>query len=72
MLGDGVGGMRPTDTITRQEAIVMIARALGLANLSYSSTVPFSDGSSISSWALADITIMYENCLLYTSQSPLG
>lgn len=60
MLGDGVGGMRPTDTITRQEAIVMIARALGLANLSYSSTVPFSDGGSISSWALADITIMYE------------
>lgn len=59
MLGDETG-MRPQDPIIRQEALVMIARALGLENLSSSTPLPFNDSSSISSWAVNAISVMYE------------
>lgn len=38
----------------------MIARALGLENLSSSTPLPFNDSSSISSWAVNAISVMYE------------
>lgn len=57
MLGDGTL-VRPLDTITRQEAVVMLVRALGLTQLSCSGTLPFSDYGDISSWAKTAVSTM--------------
>lgn len=60
MLGDGKN-IRPLDTITREEAIVMLGRALGVDQLVASGNLPFGDGGSISSWAVTIISIMCDN-----------
>ena len=49
--------IRPTDAITREEAVVMISRALGLT-ASASTSVSFSDSANISSWALGYVNSM--------------
>lgn len=49
MNGDGKGGVRPTANITRQEAAVLIANALGAGKSS--SKLTFSDSASVASWA---------------------
>ncbi len=49
MNGDGKGGVRPTANITRQEAAVLIANALGVGKSS--SRLTFSDAASVASWA---------------------
>ena len=48
ILGDA-GLVRPTDYITRQEAVVMLCRALGIVELS--GDTDFADDASIASWA---------------------
>lgn len=49
--GDGDGTLRPNDSITREEVMTVIARAIVLESNDYSSINKFSDSSSISSWA---------------------
>jgi lysozyme len=63
MLGDGEN-IRPLDTITREESIVMLARALGLDQLAASGNIPFSDGGAISSWSINAVSIMCDNSYL--------
>ena len=48
--GDGGGTMRPEDPITRQEAFVVLARALSLSGSS-SGLNKFTDRGSVASWA---------------------
>ena len=60
MLGDGTN-MRPLDPIIREEALVMIARAFGIEQLVYGTSLPYIDAGDISSWAMSAITIMYGN-----------
>ena len=48
ILGDA-GLVRPTDYITRQEAVVMLCRALGITELT--GDTEFADDASIASWA---------------------
>ncbi len=50
------GLVRPTDNITREEAVVMLGRALGLTESGASSG--FDDSASISSWALGYVNAM--------------
>ena len=54
--------MRPNDKITRQEAFSVLARAFKAASsdTTYAALKTFSDASSISSWAKADITGLIE------------
>jgi|GEM_PF-2554039 len=66
LLGDGTGAMRPLDTITLEEAAVIIARALSLEYTEttptdyYSLEIPF-DFASASPWARTVLTNMYNN-----------
>ena len=53
--GDGTS-VRPTDNITREEAVVMLGRALGITESALASG--FSDSSSISSWAQGFVNAM--------------
>ena len=48
ILGDA-GRVRPTDYITRQEAVVVLCRALGISELD--GATDFADDSAIASWA---------------------
>ena len=50
MLGDGSGIMRPAANITREEAVVMIARAFGVEENAGNES-PFPDAGEISGWA---------------------
>ena len=54
--GDG-STMRPTDNITREEAAVMLGRALGLKEAQTGSTT-FSDYANISDWAVGSVNTM--------------
>lgn len=54
--GDGAT-VRPNDKITREEAVVMLGRALGLSE-SVTINKTFSDSSKISSWAAAYVNAM--------------
>jgi len=54
--GNGVN-VRPTDIITREEATVMLGRALGLTESATAASV-FSDRGSISSWAVGYVNSM--------------
>lgn len=56
ILGDGVN-IRPTDNITREEASVMICRAMHFDTSNYTST-GFSDNLDISSWALNSVAYL--------------
>jgi len=49
--------VRPTDKITREEAVVMLGRALGLSE-SVTVSKTFSDSSKISSWAIGYVNVM--------------
>lgn len=51
MLGDGTGKANPEAPITRQEAIVMIGRAVGVKPATGSSLDRFQDGGKVASWA---------------------
>lgn len=50
--------VRPTDTISREEAIVMICRAFGLDRLVASGSTPFHDSGNIASWASNEVGLM--------------
>lgn len=54
--GDGAT-VRPTDKITREEAVVVLGRALGLSE-SATGSKTFSDSSKISSWATGYVNAM--------------
>ena len=56
ILGDA-GNIRPADHITREEAVVVLGRALGLAE-STVSTATFADSAGISSWARGYVNAM--------------
>lgn len=56
ILGDSTL-VRPKDNITREEAVVMLGRALGLDKLNTSKNV-FSDSSNISTWAMGYVNAM--------------
>ena len=64
MLGDGAGHANPLASITRQEALVMIARALGMDSWSSSGVLPFADAGDISPWAVQIITAMNDRSYL--------
>lgn len=50
--------VRPEDGITRQEAVVMIARALGLDQAMPEFTLPYGDASAVADWALPVVTTL--------------
>ncbi len=50
-IGDGTGKMRPDDSITREEAFTVFARAMVLEETEYSPLAKFNDASNISQWA---------------------
>jgi len=56
ILGDG-SSIRPKDSITREEAVVMLGRALGLSEDAAGKN-GFADSSSISTWALGYVNVM--------------
>lgn len=61
MLGDGAGHANPESTIDRQQAIVMVARALGAKASNSKSLNTFKDGDAVADWAapyLAALTDM--------------
>ena len=62
ILGDTIG-MRPKDTIIRQEAIAMIARAFGFEGQAYDIAV-FSDINNISDWAIPAVSVMQNKGLI--------
>ena len=51
MKGDGTGLANPNSPITRQEAIVMIGRALGLKPAASADLGSFQDGETVADWA---------------------
>ena len=58
MLG-AYGSMRPLDGITREEAVVMIARALGFDTLDYSGEyIAYADSGEIATWAYPLVMMM--------------
>ena len=62
MNGDGKGGVRPTANITRQEAAVLIANALGTGKSD--STLSFSDAGSIASWAYGYVAALADRAVV--------
>lgn len=61
MQGDGTGLANPNSPITRQEAIVMIGRALGVQPVANPTMTSFQDGETVADWAapyLAPLTAM--------------
>jgi hypothetical protein len=63
----GYGSMvRPTENATREEAAVMLGRALGIYESEH--PVPFKDSSYISSWAAGMISAMAERGILHGSE----
>lgn len=61
MLGDGAGRANPESPIDRQQAIVMVARALGAKASNSKSLSAFKDGNTVADWAapyLASLTDM--------------
>lgn len=52
--------LRPQDTISREEAIVMMARALGLDRLTASAVLPYADSAAIADWAANEVGVMQE------------
>lgn len=63
MNGDGKGGVRPSANITRQEAAVLIANALGTGKSN--STPTFSDAASIASWAYGYVAALADRGAVY-------
>ena len=61
--GDGNHQIRPEDTITREEAAVMLGKALGIAEAADGSEL-FKDGNSISSWARGYVNAMVRGKIL--------
>jgi hypothetical protein len=51
MKGDGNGTIRPTASITREEAFVMVGRALKIQEDTNPDLSKFTDGAKVSSWA---------------------
>jgi len=51
--------VRPTDYITREEAAVLLGRALGLS-VNSTDTAAFSDSSNISTWAVGYVNAMWK------------
>ncbi len=61
ILGSG-GQVRPTDNISRQEAAIMLCRALGVKEVSGSTT--FADDSQVDSWAKGYVKALSEKGLM--------
>ncbi len=57
-VGSGNGLMRPDDTITREEAFTVLARALVLSSSDFSSLDRFADKGNISDWAREYLSIL--------------
>lgn len=62
--GYGNGLIKPLNTITWEEALVMIARAFGLKE-SFMTTLPYEDRGEISDWAFGYVTTMYAKGFLH-------
>ncbi len=62
MMGDGTN-IRPEDPVTREESLVMIARALGIKDSGARAT-SFADDASVSEWARYAIHAMVEKGFL--------
>ncbi len=58
--------VRPTNSITREESVAMLGRALGLTEAG-SAKLAFSDGGSISSWAVGYVNAMVNGGLVQGS-----
>jgi beta-galactosidase len=50
IVGDSAN-MRPTDTITRQEAMIVLARALGIQPVASDTLSDYEDGAEVAPWA---------------------
>ena len=63
ILGDGNGTFRPNDSITRQDACVIINRAISAygIELKPGKAVSFDDKNNIALYALSDISILFAN-----------
>lgn len=68
--GYGNGQIKPLNTITWEEALVMIARAFGLSE-SFDATLPYEDRDMIADWALESVTALYAGGYLH-NESMLG
>lgn len=62
------GMVRPRDTITREEAAAVVARALGYYGKTTSYRTPYADSSSISAWAYQNVAWLTEHG--YITDSP--
>ena len=69
--GDTGYTMRPNDSITRQEAFVIIARTFSVPAGKTSSLDKFADAGDVSSWAAKTLAGMVENGLLQGSGGKL-
>ncbi len=69
--GRGAGGFAPDASITREEAVVMLLRTIGLSNLGLNPTpiTPFVDDARISSWAKRDISAAARIGLIYGDEN---
>ena len=72
MIGDGAGHANPKATITRQEAITMITRVMGMEGYSYSGDLPYTDTQTMSTWARPYISIMYDQGALSWAGSTIA
>ncbi len=70
--GDGAGHMNPENPVSREEAFVVLARALSLENGNESALDAFDDASLVSSWARAPISAMVENGYVNGSNGALN
>ena len=59
MKGDGTNA-NPTATISRQEAMVMLCRALSIAEKPNADLSAYGDGSSVASWATGSLAAMID------------
>ena len=66
MIGSA-GKVRPKDTIKREEAMLMIARTLGLDDVVTDTELPYDDADSISDWAYSVVAMLYDGGYLTDS-----
>ncbi len=70
--GDGAGHMNPENPVSREEAFVVLARALSLEVGNVEKLNAFSDGASVSDWAKSPISAMVENGYVNGSNGKLN
>ncbi len=70
--GDGAGHMNPESPVTREEAFVVLARALSLETGDEKALDAFEDKTAVSSWAKSPISAMVEKGYVNGSNGKLN